>query len=182
MEELNQEQKKAVLSNNKHIMVLAGAGTGKTKTIIHKIKHLIENNHVPSKIAVLTFTRKAANEILYRLSAYLGGQSAAVFAGTSHNFCLLNIRKYDSFFGLHEYRIIDAEDQKQLIKYARVNTRLKIKNAEILQFISYARNSAITIENNLEKFLSFDEEITTEIIQTYEGYKQQKPKNEILRF
>ena len=48
MEELNQEQKKAVLSNNKHIMVLAGAGTGKTKTIIHKIKHLIENNHVPS--------------------------------------------------------------------------------------------------------------------------------------
>ena len=78
MEELNQEQKKAVLSNNKHIMVLAGAGTGKTKTIIHKIKHLIENNHVPSKIAVLTFTRKAANEILYRLSAYLGGQSAAV--------------------------------------------------------------------------------------------------------
>ena len=91
-------------------------GTGKTKTIIHKIKHLIENNHVPSKIAVLTFTRKAANEILYRLSAYLGGQSAAVFAGTFHNFCLLNIRKYDSFFGLHEYRIIDAEDQKQLIK------------------------------------------------------------------
>ena len=135
-----------------------------------------------SKIAVLTFTRKAANEILYRLSAYLGGQSAAVFAGTFHNFCLLNIRKYDSFFGLHEYRIIDAEDQKQLIKYARVNTRLKIKNAEILQFISYARNSAITIENYLEKFLSFDEEITTEIIQTYEGYKQQKQKMKYLDF
>ena len=63
MEELNQEQKKAVFSENKHTMVLAGAGTGKTKTIIHKVIHLIEKNQIPSKIAILTFTRKAANEV-----------------------------------------------------------------------------------------------------------------------
>ena len=97
MEELNQEQKKAVLSNNKHIMVLAGAGTGKTKTIIHKIKHLIENNHVPSKIAVLTFTRKAANEILYRLRG-----KSCLFRG------LLNIRKYAVFGRLHEIESLNT--------------------------------------------------------------------------
>ncbi len=186
MHNLNQEQKKAVLSENKHTMVLAGAGTGKTKTIIHKIIHLIEKNKVSSKIAVLTFTRKAANEIVHRLYARLGVRSSSVFASTFHQFCLFNIRKYDSFFGLQAYRIIDAEDQRQLIKYARANTKLKIKNSEILQLISYARNSAISIPNYLEKFPNFAkldfEEINAEIIQVYEGYKKEKQKMKYLDF
>ena len=72
-------------------------------------------------------------------------RASSIFASTFHHFCLFNIRKYNSFFNLQEYRIIDAEDQRQLIKYARDNIKLKIKNSEILQIISYARNSAIPI-------------------------------------
>ena len=103
MDNLNKEQQKAVLTENKHTMVLAGAGTGKTKTIIHKIIQLIENNKTPSKIAVLTFTRKAASEIIHRLSASLGVRASSIFASTFHHFCLFNIRKYNSFFNFIFY-------------------------------------------------------------------------------
>ena len=185
MEDLNKEQKAAVLCNEQHTMVLAGAGTGKTKTIIYKVCHLIKQGINPANIAILTFTRKAANEIIHRLKDTVEyGQATSIFSGTFHNFCFLNIRKYNSFFNLSKHKIIDQEDQKQLLKYAKENANITttIKNAELLKIISYARNSNISIENYLEKIHLYDSDVKNDIINIFQEYQQQKAKMFYLDF
>lgn len=183
MEELNLEQKNAVCFNKQYAMVLAGAGTGKTRTIIYRAIHLINQGVSPNKIVILTFTRRAANEIITRLHSKLKISTQTVFAGTFHSFCILNIRKYNQFFNLSNYKIIDAEDQKQLIKYAieTANITTSKKAAEIVKLISYARNSNISISNYLKK-INFIDTVASEISDIFAEYQRQKKKMEYLDF
>ena len=120
---LNEEQKKVVLSKGKPILVVAGAGSGKTKTIIHKALHLIldEDSKVRAKrLLMITFTNKAANEIKERIRLVgnsLGFNLNIEWIGTFHSVAFRIIKRHHAIFGLYDdFRVLDEEDSKRLFQ------------------------------------------------------------------
>ena len=176
MIKLNKQQQQAVHSNYQHSMVLAGAGTGKTRTIIHRIFFLVEKGILPKKIVVLTFTRKSANELIYRLRNQLSQATNDIFIGTFHQFCIYHIRHFNLFFNAQQYRIIDKEEQLKIVRNLKKEKHndLSITPSELLQYISYAQNCNISIADYLEKYQYFELEIQEKIINIQKNYQQHK--------
>ncbi len=144
---LNESQKKAVTFEGKHLLVLAGAGTGKTKTIISRASYLIACGIDPSKIQILTFTKKAASEIVSRVKSSLyQGQVKALKGSTFHSWCNQLLTRYPSIFGLKKFTIIDEDDQLSLIKIVCGNKNVefegsRIKPGDLLDLYSFGRNT-----------------------------------------
>ncbi len=116
---LNKAQKEAVLYNDGPLLIVAGAGSGKTKVLTSKIAHLIEKNLAfPNQILAVTFTNKAAKEMGYRVSALLKKKAVGLnWLGTFHSVCAKILRKHAKAAGLsHNFTIIDQDDQIRLIK------------------------------------------------------------------
>ena len=154
-EELNVGQLKAVTFDGKHLLVLAGAGTGKTRTIIARAAHLIETGADPSKIQILTFTKKAANEIVERVKAGLPqSHGRALNGATFHSWCNQLILKYPNLFGAASFTVIDPDDQLGIMKMvsgdnADVYSKLQIKPQQLLDVYSYARNTKKSLTESL---------------------------------
>lgn len=144
---LNEKQKKAVEFSGKHLLVLAGAGTGKTKTIISRATYLIKNGVAPEKIQIVTFTKRAANEIVERIKSTIGSKEAKNLSGaTFHSWCNQLIVGYPNLFGTNGYTVIDQDDQLGIMKmvcgeHTDSYKKLKIKPQKIIDIISYARNT-----------------------------------------
>lgn len=99
--ELNQEQLEAVVSTDGPFLVIAGAGTGKTRILTYRVSYLIESGVDPSEILLLTFTKKAANEMLSRVDALRSDSlSTKVAGGTFHSVAVRIIRQYFNDFGI----------------------------------------------------------------------------------
>ncbi len=114
---LNEQQRAAVLQPNNALLVIAGAGSGKTRVITSRIANLVLNEQVaPHTIVALTFTNKAAGEMRDRLVATFQGQYRLPFIGTFHSYCLTLLRTMPTQFGLPHFTIMDADDQLDLIK------------------------------------------------------------------
>jgi DNA helicase-2/ATP-dependent DNA helicase PcrA len=114
---LNEQQRAAVLQANNALLVIAGAGSGKTRVITSRIANLVLNEQVaPHTIVALTFTNKAAGEMRDRLVATFQGQYRLPFIGTFHSYCLTLLRTMPTQFGLPHFTIMDADDQLDLIK------------------------------------------------------------------
>lgn len=120
-------QSDAAHAKERFVNVVAGPGTGKTTTLVHRIKHLIEQGVSPSKILVLTFTNKAANELVERMRASAIPGAADVWAGTFHSFGLEFLRKYHDLFGLHA-------DIAMVDKLAKVRLMAKLLPSIKLQY------------------------------------------------
>jgi Superfamily I DNA and RNA helicases len=163
LEGLNEEQKKVVLSNGKPLLVVAGAGSGKTKTIIHKALYLIFNKEYKirgSRLLMITFTNKAANEIKERIQKYanlLGKDINIEWVGTFHSVASRVIRKHHAIFGLsNDFRVLDEEDSVRLFK-----SKLKdqdIKKDEVKK-LYIAVNQAIEGIRFLDEDNKFDRKV-----------------------
>jgi len=117
LDHLNPEQQQAVVKTSGALLVIAGAGSGKTRVITSRIAYLIsECNVPPQSIVALTFTNKAAKEMKERITKLISSESTLPFVGTFHSYCLLLLRKYKAFTGVETFTIIDSEDQKALLK------------------------------------------------------------------
>lgn len=118
MFELNQAQQQAVEAGDGPQLILAGAGSGKTRTIIHRIGHLIGKRGIaPHRILAVTFTNKAAVELKNRLSALIGDDGGGVISGTFHALSLRLLRRYAEVLGYPKsFQVIDADDQRALLK------------------------------------------------------------------
>ena len=129
--ELNSEQKKAVEHKEGPLLVLAGAGTGKTKVLTSRIANLISTKSAfPSQIIAVTFTNKAANEMKERIINILGYEIPEMYIGTFHSISARIIRKNAHYLGLNSnFNIIDQDDQLRLIK--RICSDLKIENPDL---------------------------------------------------
>jgi len=116
--ELNPAQQAAVQAGNGPQLILAGAGSGKTRTIVHRIGHLIAAHGVaPHRILAVTFTNKAAVELKLRLSALIGDDGGGVVSGTFHAISLRLLRRYAEALAYPQsFQVIDADDQKALVK------------------------------------------------------------------
>ncbi len=114
---LNPEQEQAVTKPREPVLLIAGPGTGKTRTIIHRIVYFIENYHIPpEKILALTFSNKAANELKIRLQDMLEERAERVFCGTFHSFCLTVLRKNYQLLDLDPFfTVCDEEYQSNLL-------------------------------------------------------------------
>lgn len=150
--ELNEQQKQAVKYNGsaKNILVTAGAGCGKTRTIIARVAHLIESEINPSRILMMTFTNRAAREMKVRLKAEIGQIYSQIHAGTFHFFCLKVMTKIPNSFDISGLNIIDSDDQNSLMTIVRklyisknekdMNKELP-KASELIKYYSYSRNT-----------------------------------------
>ena len=126
---MNKQQLAAATYNGKHLLVLAGAGTGKTRTIIARALHLISTGVRPSRIKILSFTKKSAQEIANRIKIEGAKMPEAkqVSGSTFHSWCMDLITRYGSAFGLEGYSCIDEEDRESAISIAIGNLYNKKK-------------------------------------------------------
>lgn len=143
LEELNQPQLDAVCTPEGNLLILAGAGSGKTKVITHRIAYLIENGIAPSEILALTFTNKAANEMKERLERLLDRPVSRMWIGTFHSMCLRILRAHiDKLEYGKDFVIYDTYDQtslmKECMKIGKVSD--KIKSSVFLSHISDWKN------------------------------------------
>ncbi len=119
-EELNAAQLAAVEKLEGAILVIAGAGTGKTRTLIFRVARMIESGIRPENILLLTFTRKAAAEMLRRASALVGARAEEVEGGTFHSFANLTLRRYATLLGYqNNFTILDQGDSEDVINFLR---------------------------------------------------------------
>ncbi|HNU83239.1 MAG TPA: UvrD-helicase domain-containing protein, partial [Thermoanaerobaculia bacterium] len=118
--ELNEEQLAAVTHGEGPQLVLAGAGSGKTRVITYRVAWLVaERGVAPDAITAVTFTNKAAGEMRERTEALLGRFPLPVFLGTFHRFALRLLRRYGERLGLaHDFAILDTDDQQKLVRQA----------------------------------------------------------------
>lgn len=152
---LNPQQKEAVLHEQGPLLILAGAGSGKTKTLTHRIAHLIENKGVePEQILAVTFTNKAANEMRERIALILNRHNNRMFlpfAGTFHSICVRLLRLDGESIGIaSNFIIFDSDDQKAAIKAAMKELSIDTKEhnpSTIASLISSAKNEMIEIED-----------------------------------
>lgn len=182
LSDLNNSQRNAVTFNGKHLLVLAGAGTGKTKTIISRAAYLIDSGVSPEKIQILTFTKRASNEIVSRVKASLNTSDANSLNGsTFHSWCNQLLSRFPNLFGTKDFTVIDQDDQLGLMKIAcGKNTiqfeSIKIKPQSLLDLYSFARNTNRNLSNTLryKLFNDIDDEEANEKI------KILKPKIEVI--
>jgi DNA helicase-2/ATP-dependent DNA helicase PcrA len=143
---LNNKQRKAVTFNEGPLLILAGAGSGKTRAIVYRVAYLISKKQIdPSRILLTTFTNKAASEMRERLISLVG--SAPPFTGTFHSLCAKILRRQGKYIGIPPaYAIYDERDQEDVVKQALLDLDLSqrdFKPRSILAAISQAKNELI---------------------------------------
>lgn len=122
---LNGQQYEAVTSTNGPHLVIAGAGTGKTRTIVYRVAYLVELGVKPEHILLLTFTRKASQEMLRRAAVLLDSRCEKVSGGTFHSFANMVLRRYAQQVGFdRSFTILDQSDAEDVVNLIR--TRLKL--------------------------------------------------------
>ena len=120
LEQLNQQQLEAVTCVDRHLRIIAGAGSGKTRVVTTRIAYLIEQCHIyPNKILAITFTNKAAREMKERVEGFLGDTAQAVMISTIHSFCVRLLREDILVHGYpRNFTILDADDQRSILRDA----------------------------------------------------------------
>jgi DNA helicase-2/ATP-dependent DNA helicase PcrA len=172
----------------RHLLILAGAGTGKTRTIIGRILYLIRSGVPAERLLMLTFTRRAAKEMLARLNHEVGGVSEKITAGTFHHFCLQVMRRIPKAFGVEDRNVIDRDDAESLIQLLRGELLKKgekkdfPKGAALLNTISYAKNCCLALPDYLNRFTEYDETTMERIIQIATQYEQRKTERHYLDY
>lgn len=117
---LNPQQAEAVRQLEGSVLVIAGAGTGKTRTLIHRLVHLVQSGVEPQNVLLLTFTRRAANEMIERAMEMLGDPTIPLSGGTFHSFAANCLRRFgDSIHLADNFSILDDSDSKQIITKLR---------------------------------------------------------------
>lgn len=139
---LNEKQKAAVCCSDKHVRIIAGAGSGKTRVITTRIAYLIEEMQVwPNRILAITFTNKAAREMKERIESLLDDRASGVFVSTIHSFCVRLLREdiYELKYP-RNFTIIDTDDAKSILKEAYKIYDLDIKQYSYTAMMSYISN------------------------------------------
>src|SRR3982751_5449711 len=188
--ELNEEQFKVVTSPPKAALVVAGAGTGKTRVITYRVAYLIEQGVSPQRIMLATFTNRAAREMLRRVETLTGSQNVhRVWGGTFHRIANLILRRHAVSIGYSQnYSILDSEDARDLINLcvedAAIDTKAKrFPKPEVLQDIfSFANNTDLPIENVIAGKYPYFEMLTQQIKRVDIVYQTRKRERNVMDY
>jgi DNA helicase-2/ATP-dependent DNA helicase PcrA len=187
--DLNKEQFEVVKTTEGPLLVVAGAGTGKTRTLIYRVAYLIEMGVKPESILLLTFTRKSAREMLRRASLMIDDRCEKVSGGTFHSFSAGILRKYaDRLNYNNSFSIIDSSDSEDVINLLRSNLKLneekkRFPHKSVLQDIfSKAINKIDKIENIILKDYPYYKDSLVKIEQLFLEYNKYKRKYNIMDY
>ena len=154
---MNKAQFDAVSAIDGNYLVIAGAGTGKTRTLVFRVARLIELGYDPKSILLLTFTRKASREMMSRAAQLLDSRCSKINGGTFHSFANLTLRRYAKSIELDSsFTILDQGDSEDVINLIRGQLDLaKLKKRfpnkkTILRVLSLSVNTSRTIEDIIE--------------------------------
>ena len=183
-QELNQAQCEAAMFLEGPLLVVAGAGTGKTRTLVYRVARLIEQGIDPRSILLLTFTRRAAEEMLQRASLLTDSRCERIAGGTFHSFGNMVLRQYGPLIGLAPgFTIMDRSDSEDVIQLLRTQMGLDKREKRfprkqtVNEIQSLARNKQIPLTELVEREYShladFLEELST-IAERYQVYKREK--------
>ena len=183
---LNKEQAEAVKRTEGPVLILAGAGSGKTRVITHRIAYLLDECGVnPWNILAITFTNKAAGEMRERVDKLIGFGAESVWISTFHSMCVRILRRHIENLGYESsFTIYDTDDQKSLMKevckYLKIDTK-DLREREILGEISSAKNELMTplLYREENEGLGFR---YVRIADAYEEYQKRLKKNNALDF
>jgi DNA helicase-2/ATP-dependent DNA helicase PcrA len=170
---LNPEQEKAVRHTNGSLLVIAGAGSGKTRVITARIAHLIADHQIhASAIVALTFTNKAANEMKERIATFIGTDQELPFVGTFHSYCVRILRQNRHLIGTPFLTILDDDDQKKLLQdiLKRNNLHSQIAPRQAAYHISQMKNKNIHLDKPSHHL--FEHPLMPNIYQAYEEEKR----------
>ena len=185
LEKLNDEQREAVLHDEGPLLILAGAGSGKTRVITFRIAYLIRARGVyPSSILAITFTNKAANEMRERIDGLIGDTSRNMWVGTFHSMFARILRRHAELLGYTQtYSILDTDDQlkviKEFIKEMELNDKLFAPRL-VQSVISKAKNDMQTPEE-YSRLAGGDVRIAT-ISKIYRRYNDKLLANNAMDF
>ncbi|MFW9823005.1 MAG: ATP-dependent helicase [Candidatus Thorarchaeota archaeon] len=190
-EDLNEEQLEIINNIKGPMLVIAGAGSGKTRTITYSVAKLLSSKVKPSEIMLVTFTNKAANEMIKRVETLLGKRPKGIWAGTFHSIANRFIRKYAKTLGLKaNYTIMDETDSRTLMKLSIDKANVKeieerFPNARMSKSIlSYSINCHKSIrEVILWKYSQFDtEDVIKKLEEVYKIYGEKKAQDSLVDF
>ncbi len=185
IEGLNDMQKEAVLSTSGPCLVIAGAGSGKTKVLTHKIAYLMQEKDIkPWNILAITFTNKAANEMKERVEKLVGEVAKDMWIGTFHSICVRILRRYIDRIGFtSSFVIFDSSDQRTLVKQCLKQLNIDDKmftDRAVLAEISNAKNEML--EPDMYKLRTNNEIRKETIAQVYEMYQKRLRENNAIDF
>ena len=185
IEGLNDKQKEAVLTTEGPCLVIAGAGSGKTKVLTHKIAYLIsEKNVKPYNILAFTFTNKAASEMKQRVEKIVGDVAQEIWMGTFHSICVRILRRFIDRIGFDtSFLIFDTSDQKTIVKECLKTLNIDDKmftDRSVLSEISNAKNEMLTPSRYQAKYAG--DYRKEKIGQVYELYQKRLKENNAIDF
>ncbi len=158
---LNSEQQRAAKATEGAVLILAGAGSGKTRTLTYRIANIIDKGVSPSNILALTFTNKAAAEMKERITSLIGDAAQYMWVGTFHSICVRILRRDADKLGYNKnFTIYDSADQQAIIKQAikdlNLNDKIYVKR-EMLYKVSDAKNKNLSPEEYFEEIKRYDQ-------------------------
>ena len=186
--ELNPPQYAAVTGFDGPHLVIAGAGSGKTRVLVHRVAALIEHGVDPRSILLLTFTRKAAKEMMNRAATILDERCLQISGGTFHSFCNIILRRYAAAIDYpNHFTIVDQGDAEDIVGIfrAKLNPQRRKrfpKKGTILSILSKSINTSRTIKDIiLDEYPQFEDE-ESEITRIGRSYKDYKKEHGVMDF
>ncbi len=186
---LNPAQYDAVCATEGAFLIIAGAGTGKTRALVYRVARLIESGYDPSSILLLTFTRKAAREMMNRASVLLDARCAKINGGTFHSFANATLRKYCNHINLNPgFTILDQGDSEDVINLIRAQSGLVTKDkrfpnkSTLLRIYSLSINTGRTFEDVVITEFPHFYSYMSEIGQMFNMYINYKQRNSLLDY
>lgn len=171
LDKLNEQQREAVINTEGPVLVVAGAGSGKTLVLTYRIAYLISLGIAPSSILALTFTNKAANEMKERIKSLVGKRADSIFMGTFHSIFARVLRQEAHLLGFsRDYTIYDTEDSERVIKGILKDFNISehhLSPRMIQNLISKAKNKLLFLNDGIEKFFSSYNKKLLEIFNEY---------------
>lgn len=188
-EELNPSQYEAASAVEGIYLIIAGAGTGKTRTLVYRVARLIELGYEPNSILLLTFTRKAANEMMRRASMLLDDRCSKIRGGTFHSFANITLRKYARAIGLDSnFTILDQGDSEDVINLIRSQDKFLTKERRFpnKQTLSKVYSLSVNTTRRVEEIIQEDYPhflpLLDKIIEIQKIYNDYKRKNNLVDY
>ena len=187
--ELNDEQLDAVLHGDGPCLVLAGAGSGKTRTIVYRVAYLIERGINPEHILLVTFTNKASKEMLFRVEELLGTFPRGLWGGTFHHVANILLRKYARVIGYdNNFTILDEEDSKDLINLCVRSLHIDPKKVRfpsagvINGLMLLSKNTNMPLDEIVTGMKPEFMKVTDDLMAVQRAYEDRKKKNNLMDF
>ena len=187
--QLNKEQHEVATKADGPCLVLAGAGSGKTRTLVYRVAYLVEKGIHPENILLVTFTNKAANEMLERVEKLLGVQPADLWGGTFHRIGNRVLRKHANKLGYERnFNIMDQDDSISLVKHVMEEMNLNTKGhsfpkpSVVQSVISFARNTNSDVKSTAEETYDYPDFIADKFEEVSTVYEEKKKRSNLMDF